>query len=407
MAAIGMSSHPPDLLRTLADLYEASEVGRTGRSRNGYFIDYVKLLRLANCDRGPAYLGVPDVLARANGTLLRIEKYKRRDDIRLIRVPPEFEAALFAHVARPSPTAERNSWRALFDEAAEWAVPLPHAVTWKRFCRERAELMSRGEGWQPFRRKHRARARFQLQFVAQLLAWNRPALIRTASAQITGRSKLFERSRGTFEALLTAATAGAVRTFADLQITGNPRSVTFHGPLRFTLDGAEFNYRHHTAPSAIGDHDLVRATAIASDAPRCVTVENATTFQELSRLDPGTLFIHTSYPNRATLELLRRLPAALPRFHFGDTDPWGFDVLRDLRQQLHPLLIAPLHMRYRESNAPIPLTGRELRKLDDLLGDPLLEDLRPELEKMRRAGSKGVFEQEHFSLTANFPFVAE
>lgn len=39
-----------------------------------------------------------------------------------------------------------------------------------------------------------------------------------------------------------------------------------------------------------------------------------------------------------------------------------------------------------------------------LLRDPVLEDVRPELERMALSGCKGRFEQEHLLLTGSFPY---
>jgi hypothetical protein len=206
--------------------------------------------------------------------------------------------------------------------------------------------------------------------------------------------------------LLEAVTGGRIQTFSDLKITDNPRSVIFHGPVRIRLNSGQLvDYSGLAGASALSEDDMGHAGSIECAAPRCVTVENATNFHQLARLRSGDLFVHTSYPNRATVEFLRRLPASMERHHFGDTDPWGFDVLRSLRVFLNPVLIAPLHMTFRPSDECRVLSDRDRKKLFRLQDDPLLSDVRGELEKMIATESKGRFEQEDLLVSGQFPYL--
>ena len=394
------------ILEKLAELYAESTAGTTGQAAQGYGIRFDELLSKAECDRGDAYANALADLAAADGDALLIKKDRRSHDWQRIRVPLECEAALFARIGRVSPTAERAAWAALFIEAANWIVPEKHASSWRAFCQRRAETAVRGEGWPPFQKRKRKRARTQLDLAARLLAWAHPALLRTVSAQLAGSSKYFERCPATLQALLAEASGGAVRTFADLGITDNPRSVTFHGPVRLRLGGVWTDYSAHAGASSLSEADVAAAEAIECVAPRCVTVENATKFHELCALGCGDVFVFTSYPNRATVAFLRRLPVSVGRHHFGDTDPWGFDVLRSLRAALPGTTVAPLHMRYRPKPGAPVLDPRDLRKLQGLLRLPLLADVRSDLERMLDAKSKGDFEQENILVIAAFPYTA-
>jgi len=198
-----------------------------------------------------------------------------------------------------------------------------------------------------------------------------------------------------------------VKSLADLGIEYNPAAVRFHGPLRIRLRGSWADYTNHIGESALSETDLSRAEAIETSAARCITVENATKFHELCRLCCGDLFVFTSYPNKATTEFLGRLSSAIAFFHFGDTDPWGFDVLRSLRQALNRA-VTPLHMRYRVQPDSPGLTVRDRRKLATLLADPRLLDVRAELQRMNTEDSKGDFEQETLTITSStFPYINE
>jgi hypothetical protein len=209
------------------------------------------------------------------------------------------------------------------------------------------------------------------------------------------------------QSLLALASGETVRSFADLQIDHNPAAVRFHGPLRVILRGQVIDYAQHIGESVLSEADLAAAESIEFNASRCVTVENATKFHELCRLQCGDIFVHTSYPNKATIQFLRGLPTELPLFHFGDTDAWGFDVLRVLRSSVSRS-IQPLHMRYRPKIGSKPLGYRARRKLHRLLNDPALADVRDQLFQLDRAGSEGDYEQESLSITSpGFPYIVD
>lgn len=140
--------------------------------------------------------------------------------------------------------------------------------------------------------------------------------------------------------------------------------------------------------------DVTRAEEITSSALRCITVENETSFHELAKLQSGELLVQTSYPGTATRELLRRLAGVQEFWHFGDSDPNGFDILRVLREQTKRTF-RPLHMRFRAIPKAQALTPEQRKLIQTLLDSP---DLHPvemaELAKMLSANSLGRFEQE-------------
>ena len=283
------------ILEKLADLYAESTAGLTGRATRAFSIRYDRLLAEAGCASGDAFENARTDLAAANGAALVIEKDRRSHGWLRIQVPIACESALFARIGRVSPTAERESWRALFVEAASWTVPAKYDASWQILCQRRSEDAACGRGWQPFQRRKRKRARTQLGIVARLLAWEHPALLRTVSAQLAGNSKYLERCPSVLQTLLNEASAGAVKSFADLGISDNPRSITFHGPIRLQLDGVWTDYATHTGATSLSETTLAAAQSIECAAPRCVTVENATKFHELS-----ALAAETSSSSRAT-----------------------------------------------------------------------------------------------------------
>ncbi len=159
------------------------------------------------------------------------------------------------------------------------------------------------------------------------------------------------------------------------------------------LSGGTLNLGLLHAPVSISETDIHQAIAIHCDAAQVLTVENETTFLELAKLNTNTLLIQTSYPGRAVLALLARLPDTLPIHHFGDTDPAGFDILRDLRARTGRT-IHPLHMRHRPREGSEALQPSAFQTIDRLLADPQMADCHAALQATRNSGSKGDFEQE-------------
>jgi hypothetical protein len=154
--------------------------------------------------------------------------------------------------------------------------------------------------------------------------------------------------------------------------------------------------------------DIGRALEIRTRARRCITVENETTFHELAKLRSGELLVQTSYPGSGTLALLERLPEPVQLFHFGDTDPSGFEILFELRKRLRRE-VRSLFMEYREEESSAPFTEREFSVLQRLMAEPAMDPERPALEAALRAGKKGAFEQESLGRPSipSFPFIDE
>src|SRR5437667_7799867 len=94
-----------------------------------------------------------------------------------------------------------------------------------------------------------------------------------------------------------------------------------------------------------------------------------------------------------SLALLGKHPDVLEFWHFGDSDPEGFDILRDLRERTRRPF-RPLHMNWRpEANSPA-LDAAEERLLNKLLKLAAMESEREVLQAMMNAHRLGNFEQE-------------
>ena len=187
-------------------------------------------------------------------------------------------------------------------------------------------------------------------------------------------------------------------------LTDTPRSVLLHGPLQIHTPTGIVDLEPLKDASRISASDIENALSLTTSATRCLSVENETTFHSLARLQSGTLLIHTSFPGSSVLRLYEKLPASLEFWHFGDTDPAGFDILRDLRTRIAKSIL-PLHMNFREDEDSPRLAPQEIRLIDRLIASPQVADVRKELTAMRTSGRKGRFEQESLGLPrAEWPF---
>ncbi len=384
------------VLDALARLYERSNAGRTGLGELDFQPKFEDVLEEAGCTEGDARELAERELRALGGDLLTLEFAHRRtpNDVFKVRLPLANEAALYRRLGRPSPTEMRAKWAALFQEATNWPVPEAWAGEWKSFCLRGASNAVHWQSMGDFRREELEAGRELLNLVTKLLAWShRDHFIRAVSCRLCGDSKRLERRRGIFERLLAEATNGRIASFAALGILDTPKHVLVAGPLRLRFADYTLDLGQLRDGASLSEADLERAE-VECAAARCVTVENKTSFHQRAVQHPGDLHLHTSYPGAATLALLRKLPRTMEFLHSGDTDPAGFDILRDLRQSTG-LSIRSIGMNATPVATGPPLTPEEIKLLQNLIDDPLMSDERSLLRAMLDSKRKGAFEQEH------------
>ncbi|MCX6857170.1 MAG: DUF2220 family protein [Verrucomicrobia bacterium] len=379
-----MAHEHPDILKAFATRYRESQAGRTGVSADDFTFDYRKLLKAAHADNAEACTLAEEHLRRiasqSRGNLV-IETHPRDDKlILLVRLKREAgEEWLFQYVREPSPTEERQKLALLFQSFRETALPA-------EWIAKLSHQALNGGSVEPFKREDLEGNRELLTILIRVLEWKGVSLIRFASCVICHDSKRLEQLKSRLE---TALSQICGKTFEDLGLLEKPRQVLLHGPL--CLDSLDFASLR--GPISISETDIHAATTIRCTAARVLTVENETTFLELSKINRNTLLIQTSYPNRAVLALMACLPVETPIFHFGDTDPAGFEILRDLRERSQRI-ITPLHMSFRSKEDSPDLTQVERQTLSRLINHPVMVDCRNLLEAMLTSGKKGEFEQE-------------
>jgi hypothetical protein len=292
--------------------------------------------------------------------VLRLERHPRDPAILLqVRLPLGSEPELYRRLGRPSPAELRAGLAAQFATTASDArVPAAWKSDWERWCRGMSEAAATGGPVAPFDRTPGAANAEILDLLPRLLAWEGESLVRFASCLLCGDSKRLEslaaaekegelagQLRGKLGRLLADITGGKLRSLDDVGILPNPRFALLHGPLRMRLDGQWLNLGLLHGPVRLALADIRRTDPgdWECDARGCLTVENETTFHELAKLQSGELLLQTSFPGSATVALIRALPANLEWWHFGDSDPAGFEILRVLREKTGRDF-RPLHM---------------------------------------------------------------
>ena len=381
------------VLLALADRYRNSRAGREGGSAD-FLTDFRDLLKSAGSEDGDERIRAGDDLRRAvheSGGLLTLDLHSRDSAIiHRVRLKTGGEAWLFQQIGQRAPSLARKKLAGDFRIHATHAVPHPG---WRPWLEALSGMALAGKSVLPFERDDPALNAELLRVIPAVLAWPEESLIRYASAVICKDSKRLEVLQARLLQALRAITGDEETTLESFQILQVPRSVLIHGPLVLDLPNGMADFGLLAGPVSISGLDLARAKAIRSTSRAGLTVENEGVFRELAKRNVGILLVHTSFPGAATRFLLERLPEAMSLYHFGDSDPAGFDVLRDLREKTRRSIQA-VGMAFRPHADCPPLTPAERKTAERLLDSPLLADVRPILHAMLEAGSKGDFEQE-------------
>lgn len=384
-------------LVALGEAYRRSAAGRSGGVRD-FTIDYEKLLRGAGLADGEARVQAEQDLALAEARSaggISIDRQPRSGHKLRVRVSAGIgEPWLFEALGLSSPSTAREELSRFFQAATSAMVPECLQSGWTRMCQRLGACAASGESVHPFVRDNDEANRRLLTALVGVLNWSHESLIRYASVRLLGDSKALEALRPRIEAGLLEITGKDDSSLEDFRVLQVPRSVVIHGPLLLRRDGRDMDFGLLSAPFSISAQDLDRFEIVVA-APLCLTVENESVFQELARNNPGVLLVQTSFPSSGTLQLLKALPVSLPCFHFGDTDPAGFDILRDLRERTGRRVEALL-MEV-EGEGP-DLTPQDHVTIERLLDCPALSDVNDRLREMKASGKKGAFEQERFDV---------
>jgi len=284
----------------------------------------------------------------------------------------------------------------------EWASR-PHPVLvaeWAHWCGQLIARLESGRSIRPLDWRKPPMLENDLAILHAMTAreWTPGTALRSASTALSLGSKTIETMQPRLERMLSEL-IGRPATLEDLGLIGSGELVLVSGPIVLDYDdGRSVDLTRLRGIIGLDEADLARAVRITTTAERLLTVENRkTTFRQIAErnTDGGTLVIATSYPTPGVKLLLSKLAAVLPHWHFGDTDPYGFDILLSLRSlRFRP--VQSLLMRYRETADAEPLDARGLRLLEKLLACDDLHDCADSLRAMSAAQTAGDYEQESY-----------
>lgn len=384
------------LLAALAEAYERSGAGKTGIASRPVGIFYRDLLAAAQCREDSALTVAEQEIKSMAADGLLVPKFARRDDSVITKVELDLvgEARLYEALGRPSPTQRRTQLAAIFREASAFELPEQYRPGWMKICESMALAAESGNSIAPFSRSDGLATSELLRASASLLAWKTESLLRFASCQVFGNSKRLEELRGPIETITARATDGRITCLSQLGILDNPRRCHFSGPAILHFPQGEVDLRLLRAPLMISMGDLVRCVRIETSAARFCTVENPTSFHELAKLGGDTLLACTDgYASSALLAFMAWLPN-IPKYHFGDSDPAGFDILADLRARTG-LEIESVHMAFRSGTKVEPLTPKDMTIATRVMNSRHITDYeKQQVRQMVNAEHKGLYEQE-------------
>lgn len=320
----------------------------------------------------------------------------QRDQIKTIYIAPASENDLFTAFGETPPGVERENITATLAKYLDALDSHSHAAEWKAVLQQAIDDIKDGRcaGGLPTDPGLHADI---LRATAAVLHNRHRIRVRKLSSQKLGKSKLLGERQEMVERFMAEFLPPDLATLEAWQVIGIPPAVLLRGPLGIELDdGTRVDELPPASPYRLREELLEGAARISTSAKRCLSVENMTTFQEVVEGNADDLIIHTSYPSGLVVKLLRLLPASVRLEHWGDTDPFGYDILRVLREK-SGRTIHPWRMQYRPGPGE-SLTSRERAVVSRLMADPQVADVRTELAAMQTAGNKGDFEQESLPL---------
>jgi hypothetical protein len=389
------------VVQWLLTRYKNSLAGRRGVGKRDLVVPYNQLLKETRCLHGEARdLAEHELKTLAARGLLVLETAPRSpQEILKVRLPLSQAESFVEQFEPAAPGTLRQNLAGLFQDMAKRDVPEAYANDWSTYCARLAANMRSGIITPPFDPRRPEEAHELLEAMLRLLAWQGESYQRFASCALFGKSKRLKALQSPLETILTDLTQGKIQTLADLGITETGGGCWLHGPGQLVTARGRLDFSALDLPVHISSSDL-RTGKIESAATRWMTVENESTLLELAKLHSGILLLSSGFrggmANTSVIHCLRLAPAEL--WHFGDSDPAGFEILRSLRQRTERT-IHSLHMDYRPSADSEPLTATDRKLITTLRSSPLLtEQEKSSLFAMLTAGNKGEFEQESLGL---------
>lgn len=197
-----------------------------------------------------------------------------------------------------------------------------------------------------------------LKLLKYVLGNNSDIMERELSVAVLGDTKLFEKSYksricsiieeyGELELDLSALDKKEKEKaiLEEYQVFSNPSYVFFKGNVQiYYTDGSSISVTPDN-PIAILSEVIERIESIKVNSNRIVTVENLTSYNRIN--DNQSTFIYLSgYHNTAKQRFLKKIAeynSGVSWFHFGDIDPDGYFILKNLVEKTG-ISFVPLYM---------------------------------------------------------------
>lgn len=379
--------------------YINSRAGRTGAGQRDLIFPFNELLRDAGCLQGitrhEALVELEDL--EREGFLV-LERHKRdASAILRLRLPLKSAEGLLIRLGQIAPETQRRAFADMLTSHAEAFVPPEYQEDWRHFCQEAAAGAISGASIVPLDSSNLEASSELLGIAAKLLSWKDESYLRFASCVLCGDSKKLGRLQAPLERLLEQITSGKVASLAELGITESGGGCWVHGPGVLITSRGRIDLDALDLPAHFSKSDLITG-GIESAAERWISVENETMLLELAKLHSGIMLLSSGFrggvANTVVIKLLRSAPITTELWHFGDSDPKGFDILRDLRARAGRK-IRSLHMGFRPAeNSPV-LSAEDHKIIQRLLASDIMSDEeKGDIRMMFEAGTKGSFEQE-------------
>ena len=266
------------------------------------------------------------------------------------------------------------------------------------FCRDQLELLSNGR-----RTKYRKdRAENYLSLMARILDNREELFERELSLEVLHDTKLFEQSYrktvceilrkyGTYADLPEDENEDRLRQMLILeahQIYTNPGYVYVKGRAKIVCRDGNKMELPEGLPLAFSSSYIAAILRIETESKRILTIENMTAFHRFAEKDFFCIYL-AGYHSILKTTFLKKIAMADQKqwFHFGDLDPDGFLILKNLRTK-SGLDFLPYHMekelleQYHHDTKPLEENDR--RKAKNLIASGFYADTLQEMLKIGR-----------------------
>jgi hypothetical protein len=343
-------------------------------------------------------------LAQQGLLSLAWERFEEHNWLQTVDLIPEQLGALYKLLGR-NPLAQQR--QALHDLLAQQQP----SQAWHRSFLEWAEQqLSAYRSVAPLKLDEPAHNRDLLAALHALGQLQTPTLERTLSSQIFANSKRLEALRSNILTILRRHDPHAHEYGDDdwallrsHNLDRAPEYIALAGPLSLQIGSQQPVALDTLQPSmALSAASIPQISSMSSNARLLITVENATSFNELLMQRPaGCVLIYTGgFASPSLIALLRLIRAQqVPHAHWGDLDAGGLRILLHLREQLGPTKALAMNRESFEQHQQHSqkLSANDTKNLQQLHQQPLLSDCYDLIDSLLASQQK--LEQEAMSIT--------